>query len=174
VANRSARVRLEPLSATHVADLEELARDAEVRRHTYVPSHPETGFGKTWFDVYERGRADGVREGFAIIDAEDGSFLGLAAAVRLDEEASEAELGYILAPEARGRGVATEALRLLTEWGFARGLHRLELRIGADNAASERVAERCGYVREGLLRSIHFKEGRRNDMLVYSRLRTDD
>jgi RimJ/RimL family protein N-acetyltransferase len=76
--------------------------------------------------------------------------------------------------EARGRGVASEALRLLTDWGFSRGLHRLELRIGADNVASQRVAERCGYVREGLLRSLHFKEGRRSDIVVYSRLRSDE
>ncbi len=170
----SDRVRLEPLAAKHVADLEALALDPEVRRRTYVPSEPVAGFGKTWFATYERGRSEGTREGFAITESDDGSFLGLAAVLRLDDEAGEAELGYIVAPHARGRGLATEALRLLTEWGFARGLHRLELRMNADNAASQRVAERCGYVREGLLRSVHFKEGRRVDLLVYSRLSTDE
>lgn len=170
---RSSRIRLEPLSATHVDDLEALARDPAVRQHTYVPSEPTPGFGETWLAAYERGRQDRTREGFAIVDAVDASFLGLAAVVRLDEDAGEAELGYILAPEARGRGLATEALHLLTEWGFERGLHRLELRIDADNTTSLRVAERCGYVREGLLRSLHFKDGRRTDVYVYSRLSTD-
>ena len=173
MASGGGGIRLEPLSAKHVDHLEILARDPEVRRHTYVPSEPTAGFGRRWFETYERGRAERTREGFAIVDAEDGSFLGLAAAVRLDEEAREAELGYILAPEARGRGVATEALRLLTERGFARGLERLELRIAADNEASRRVAERCGYLCEGRLRSMYFKEGRRADVLVYSRLPSD-
>jgi RimJ/RimL family protein N-acetyltransferase len=168
------RVRLECLSEKHVAALDALAGDPEVRRHTHVPSEPRAGFGKEWLEAYERGRKDGTREEFAVVDAGDGSIVGLAAAVRLDQEGREAELGYIVAPEARGRGVATEALSLLTDWAFSRDLHRLELRIGADNIASQRVAERCGYVREGLLRSVHFKEGRRSDIVVYSRLRSDE
>ena len=174
VSSTPRRVRLERLSAKHLGALDALARDPEVRRHTYVPSEPRAGFGKEWLEVYERGRKDGTREGFAVVDAGDGSLVGLAAAVRLDQEGREAELGYIVAPEARGRGVAGEALSLLTEWGFSRGLQRLELRIGADNIASQRVAERCGYVREGVLRSVHFKEGRRSDIAVYSRLGSDD
>ena len=79
----------------------------------------------------------------------------------------------MVAPHARGRGVASSALRLLTEWGFEHGLERLELRISSDNEASMRVAERCGYLREGLLRSLHFKASKRSDMVVYSRLPTD-
>jgi RimJ/RimL family protein N-acetyltransferase len=169
-----ASVHLEPLSRDHVDELEALAQDPDVQRNTYVPSPPPPGFGSTWLKRYEEGRAVGTREGFAIVDAEDRSFLGLAAVVRLDEAAGEAELGYILAPEARGRGAATEALRLLTDWGFARGLQRLELRIDAGNVASQRVAERCGYAREALLRSVHFKDGIRSDMLIYSKLPSDE
>ena len=61
----------------------------------------------------------------------------------------------------------------LTDWAFGRGLVRLELRIDAGNDRSVRVAERCGYTREGLLRSVHFKDGRRTDLLIYSRLPED-
>jgi RimJ/RimL family protein N-acetyltransferase len=167
-------IRLEPLSAEHVEGLDALALEPDVQLNTYVPSPPPADFGRTWLERYERGREEGTREGFAIVDADDGSFLGIAVAVRLDEAASEAELGYILAPEARGRGAATEALRQLTEWGFARGLQRLELRVDGDNKASKRVAERCGYTHEGILRSVYFKEGRRSDLFIYSRLPSDD
>ena len=166
-------VRLELLTDTYVEDLERLAADPEVQRNTYVPEPPPPGFGCTWLEAYEKAREAGTREGFAILDAETDVFLGLAAAVHLDEDAGEAELGYILAPEARGRGTATEALRLLTAWAFDRGLVRLELRIAHDNERSVRVAERCGYQREGLLRSVHFKSGRRTDLLIYSRLPGD-
>ncbi len=165
-------IRLEPLAAQHADGLDALALDPDVQRFTYVPSPPPPGFGKTWLELYERGRADGTREGFAIVD-EDGAFLGLAAAIRVAADAGEVELGYIVAPEARGRGVATEALRLLTEWALARGFQRLELRMSSDNERSIRVAERCGYVAEGVLRSVHFKQGRRGDVAVYSRLPSD-
>ncbi len=166
-------VRLEPLSAEHIEGLDALAQDPDVQLNTYVPSQPTAGFGRTWLERYEQGREDGTRAGFAIMDAEDGSFLGIAVAVRIDDEASEAELGYILAPEARGRGAATEGLRQLTEWGFARGLQRLELRVDGPNEASKRVAERCGYTLEGVLRSVYFKEGRRSNLFIYSRLPDD-
>ena len=65
-------------------------------------------------------------------------------------------------------------LGLLTRWGFAElGLERIELRIDVENGASERVAERAGYTREGVLRSVAFKEGLRADVAVWSRLRSD-
>jgi RimJ/RimL family protein N-acetyltransferase len=65
-------------------------------------------------------------------------------------------------------------VRLLTDWGFeALGLERLELRIDVSNPASERVAERAGYVREGVLRSVWFKEDVRLDQGIWSRLRSD-
>ncbi len=82
-----------------------------------------------------------------------------------------AAIGYWLAPGARGRGVAAHAVRLLARWAFAElGLARLELTCGPDNEASQRVAGRCGFAREGLLRShVPFK-GARRDSLIYSLL----
>ena len=80
----------------------------------------------------------------------------------------------MVAPSARGRGVGTQALRLLTEWGFSdRGLLRLELLIRADNEASRIVAERASYVREGVLRSVHVKDDLREDHELWSRLPSD-
>jgi RimJ/RimL family protein N-acetyltransferase len=165
-------VRLVPLGSAHLEGLEALGRDPDVQRFTYVPSPWVEGFERKWLARYDQ--PNGQRAGFAIVDAGSGEFLGMAALVRLDEDASEAEAGYIVAPAARGRGVAVRALRLLTEWSLQElGLERVELRIEVENAPSIRVAERAGYVREGVLRSVHFKQGRRADIAVYSRLRTD-
>jgi RimJ/RimL family protein N-acetyltransferase len=82
-----------------------------------------------------------------------------------------AAVGYWLAPGGRGRGAAAHAVRLLARWAFAElGLARLELTCGPDNEASQRVAERCGFSREGLLRShVPFK-GARRDSMMYSLL----
>ena len=89
--------------------------------------------------------------------------------VRLDRGC--AAVGYWLAPGARGRGAATDAVRLLARWAFAElGLARLELTCGPANEASQHVAGRCGFSREGLLRShVPFKGGRR-DSVIYSLL----
>jgi RimJ/RimL family protein N-acetyltransferase len=165
-------VRLEPLRPAHLAGLAELGRDADVQRFTYVPTPWPEGFERTWLDRYDQ--ADGTRSGFAIVDEPTGEFLGMAALVHVDEEGRQAEAGYIVSPRARGRGIAVRALNLLTEWALTElALNRVELRISSDNPASMRVAERCGFVREGVLRSVHFKQGLRADLAVYSRLASD-
>ena len=84
------------------------------------------------------------------------------------------ELGYIVHPAARGRGVATQALILLTRWAFEElGALRAYLFIDVENAPSLRVAQRAGYVREGLLRSVHLKQDLRGDAELWSRLPSD-
>jgi RimJ/RimL family protein N-acetyltransferase len=97
--------------------------------------------------------------------------LGVVSLYDVDRDQARAWLGYWIVPAARGRGVATRAARLLARWGFdALGLARIELTCGPDNHISQRVAERCGFTREGLLRShIRFKGGRR-DTVVYGLL----
>jgi RimJ/RimL family protein N-acetyltransferase len=166
-------VRLVHLGVEHVAGVAALALDPDVIRFTRVPDPPPDDFASTWFARYEAGRADGTREAFAIVD-EDGAFLGVAVAPEIDVEAATAEFGYVVTPAARGRGVATEALRLITEWAFGEaGLERLELLISVDNAGSKRVARRGGYVFEGVRRSGYLKPGRREDTEIWSRLATD-
>lgn len=150
-----------------------MLEDSGIQRYTMVPVPVPPGYEREWLQRYEEGRADGTREAFAIVD-EDGSFLGLALAFGIDREGRELELGYALTPAARGRGIATWALRDLTEWAV-RELDplRIQLQISAENAASKRVAERAGYVYEGTLRSVHFKQGMRQDVEVWSRIGGD-
>jgi RimJ/RimL family protein N-acetyltransferase len=166
-------VRLVPLDRGHLEPLEALVTDPDVLRFTRIPEPPPPGFAAGWIETYEEGRRLGTREAFAIVDADD-AFLGLAVAPTIDRSTATAELGYVVAPAARGRGVATQALRLLTEWAFAeQRLERLELLISVDNEASRRVAARCGYVFEGVLRSHYFKAGLREDTELWSRLPGD-
>ena len=148
-----ANVALVLLSKAHLESLADLVEDPAVQRFTRVPVPPPAGFATTWLARYEEGRRAGGREAFAIEDPADSSFLGIAVAPRIDREASTAELGYVVAPAARGRGVATDALGQLTAWSFSElGMQRLELLISVVNEQSKRVAERCGFVREGTLR----------------------
>jgi RimJ/RimL family protein N-acetyltransferase len=138
-----------------------------------VPEPPPEGFARSWYERYEARRADGTGETFAIA-GDDGAFLGLALAPTIDEEAAEAELGYIVAAAARGRGVASRALELLTRWAFEqRGIQRAYLLIDVDNPASAKVAQRAGYRLEGVMRSTYIKQGRRGDTQLWARLPGD-
>jgi RimJ/RimL family protein N-acetyltransferase len=165
--------RLEPLSAAHRGELEALVADPDVLRFTRVPEPAPADFVDMWLARYKAGRLDGTREAFAIVD-QGGGFLGLALAPAIDVATSTVELGYVVAPHARGRGVATEALRLLTDWAFdERGALRIELVIGVANGASQVVAGRCGYRLEGVMRSVEFKPGVREDVQLWSLLPGD-
>jgi len=160
------------MSRSDVPELLELVGDEAIKEFTLVPTAAGESFVRSWIRGYEDGWRGGTRAGFVVRAVGDGGFLGFASMFRLDLPAREAEIGYAVAPAARGRGVAGRALALLTRWGIDDlGLERLELRIAVTNPASERVAAHGGYVQEGVLRRVHFKEGRRVDLGIWSRLR---
>ena len=165
--------RLEPLAEQHLDAVAQIVLDPDVRRFTRFPDPPDPAFPARWIARYTTGRVDGTCEAFAAI-GDDGRFLGTGLAPRIDRAARQLELGYLVAPAARGRGVASEILRRVTRWALHdQGALRAELLVAIDNVASQRVAERAGYVREGVLRSLHLKADLRGDTVVYSRLPTD-
>src|SRR5262249_41956584 len=152
-------IRLELLDQGHRPDVQALVGDPEILRYTRIPEPPPSEFARNWIAGYEAARRNGTREGFAAIDGA-GEFVGLGLSPCIEAADAEVELGYIVPPAARGRGVASEILRLLTAWAFAElGAMRAYLIIDVENRASERVAERCGYLREGVMRSTHLKQG---------------
>lgn len=86
-----------------------------------------------------------------------------------DWQAATAEVGYWVAPWARGQGLAARACRTLAEWALReQGLERVELHAATGNVASNRAAERAGFVREGLARNAGRVRGGRVDLVVWS------
>ena len=78
------------------------------------------------------------------------------------------EIGYVLCPEAWGRGLGTEAATTMAELAFAAGAHRVSGRLDARNEASARVLERIGMRREAHLRENEFVKGEWTDEVVYA------
>jgi RimJ/RimL family protein N-acetyltransferase len=77
-------------------------------------------------------------------------------------------------PEARGRGGASEILGQLTRWAFDElDARRITLLIDVDNPASLADAEQVGFVREGVMRSLHLEQERRGDAVILSKLASD-
>lgn len=167
-------VELELFESRHLAAFSALLDDPAVVRFTRLPESPPPDYAETWFAAYDAGRRNGTREAFAIVDATSREFVGIGVAPKIDPEARTLELGYVVAPPWRGRGIATQALGLLTTWSFeVAGALRSELFISVANEASKIVAARCGYVREGVLRSTYVKDGKREDAEIWSRLPSD-
>jgi [ribosomal protein S5]-alanine N-acetyltransferase len=110
---------------------------------------------------------------FAITDAESGEAIGSIGVRWLEPDQGVAEVGYWVAPGVRGRGVCTRAVRLVSQWVLVdHSAERLQLRADEENEASRRVAEKAGYVQEGILRSSRYNPrlGRRMNFVMYSLL----
>jgi RimJ/RimL family protein N-acetyltransferase len=85
------------------------------------------------------------------------------------------DVGFLVAPQARGRGYASAALAALCGWGFtALGLARIEWRAYVGNDASRRVAEKAGFVFEGTARRAVSHRGQRVDAWVGALVREED
>ena len=159
-------VTLGPWRHDDLDDLVEAIDDVDIARWMPKIPFPYTiDHGRVFLarSVEQEGRC-------AIVDVRAGRLLGgIAVGAR---SWGRAEVGYWVRRDARGRGVATRALVLLTQWGLER-YRRLQLHADVENVASQRVAEKAGFRREGILRSWIEQDGIPRDHVLYSRLRSD-
>jgi RimJ/RimL family protein N-acetyltransferase len=124
-----------------------------------------------YLDICRVGWRDGTFSNFAVVI--DGHAVGSIGVRWKDPDHGVAEVGYWVAADARGTGVCTRAVRLVASWALTRpGMARLELRAADENVASQRVAEKAGFTREGVLRSSHYNSRlhRRIDWAMFSLL----
>jgi len=166
------------LRAWRDSDLQPLVtacQDPEISRWTRVP-YP---YGASDARNYLLQRHDALHAGasapFAIVLAEDRDrLLGSISLMRFSWKNARGEVGYWLAKDARGQGHTTRAVGLITNWGFAHlGLQRIDLMAATGNPASQRVAERCGFTREAVLRSFMVSKTGRDDMVAFGLLASD-
>ncbi|MFL5825877.1 MAG: GNAT family N-acetyltransferase [Thermoleophilaceae bacterium] len=149
-------------------------QDDLIPRFTGVP-HPYRELdARAWIASAGGRLSAGEGADFVIMDPEDKRLLGTVGLVRVRWEDLTAEVGYSLAASARGHGYATRAVEVVTRWAFdSLGMRRMELTTHVDNERSQAVAERAGYVREGVLRSYRMLRDRRVDLVMFSRLPQD-
>lgn len=163
---------LRPWRDSDIGGLVRACQDPEISRWTRVP----WPYGASDARAYLMQRYDSIHAGttapFAIVSAADDQLLlGSISLMRLDWEHARGEVGYWLAGQARGQGHATRAVRLICAWGFhALRLERVELLAATENAASQRVAQRAGFIREAVLRSYMRGRDGRQDMIAFGLL----
>jgi ribosomal-protein-serine acetyltransferase len=106
---------------------------------------------------------------FGIFETDGGGFLGGIGINFINRVHQMANLGYWVRSSASGRGVATMATRLAAKFGFEQlGLHRIEIVAAVGNIASQRVAEKAGAKREGVLRKRLLIQGESLDAVLFS------
>jgi len=135
---------------------------------------PDEAEARANIDRAARSWEEGTWAVFRIVDAETELVVG-GINLRLGEHEC-AEISYFLRASVRGRGLATRAVRLVAAWAFEElAIERIELRAHPENAPSRQVAERAGFVREGVERASRaWPGGSRFDSIVYSLLPTDE
>lgn len=175
------RVHLEMPTAADVDRITELCQGAEVAEWTTVPSPYSREDAKLFIvDIVPEGWRTGRGHtwGIRTPDAPDGPVLGMIG-ITLDTAATperSAEIGYWLAPEARGRGLMTDAATLVTDWALdpeGLGLARMVWTAYTGNWASRRVAWRLGFRVEGTVRGFGIQRGRRRDAWIGTLLAGD-
>ena len=97
--------------------------------------------------------------------------LGIIGFYRMQPENYRSEIGYILSPDHHGKGIVSEAVNRLIEFGFEDlKLHSIEAIIDPENYASEKVLQKCGFVKEAHLKESDFWDGKFRDKVIYSLL----
>jgi RimJ/RimL family protein N-acetyltransferase len=107
---------------------------------------------------------------FAIARTPGDTMLGSIGLHSISLAHKSADVGYDIAPQYWGRGLATAACRAIVAWARLQGLVRIQATVLPDNPASLRVLEHAGFEPEGRLRKYRWIEGRACDVLVYSHL----
>jgi RimJ/RimL family protein N-acetyltransferase len=170
----TARLRLRPFTGTDADALYALHSDAHVLRYWDSPPWTERARAERFIAACRQLAEDGAGARLAMDRGCDGSFLGWCSLTRWNPDYRSATLGYCLAEAAWGHGYATEAARAVLQWAFGTlDLNRVQAEADTRNAASARVLEKLGFVREGTLREDCVVNGEVSDSWVYGLLRRE-
>jgi len=142
-------------------------RDPEMREAGNLPAFDREALVASFEELpllAERGRL------MPLVALVEGEVVGCGILHHLDAEREIVELGYFVLPAFRRRGLATRIARIAAEHAFSLGIERVAAYVNVDNEPSERVLERAGFTREGVVRSMPKPDGRRVDKTLYSLL----
>jgi RimJ/RimL family protein N-acetyltransferase len=161
------------LRQLHRSDIPALVRAvASLEGHQWLVSLPypyTVDHAEEWVAATQVALTAGAAAELAVFL--DGSLVGSVGLRLLGPDFASGEVGYWVANAARGRGVATAATRLLSDFGFRTlGLRRIELNAAVANTASRRVAEKAGFELEGIRRAWRTVAGVPTDHCLYSRV----
>ena len=170
----SARLDLRALRVGDAEDMFEYASREDVTEYLLWSPHKNLQATRDYLKYVENRYAVGDFYDWAVIEAKSGKMIGTCGFARIDAANEVGELGYVINPDYRGMGYATEACSEVIRFGFERlGLHRIEARFMEGNGASLRVMEKLGMRFEGFERDSIFVKGRRRTVGKCAILKSD-
>ena len=171
---KGGKFELLPVYSECVTDLFEAIVESKDHVSLWMPwCHPDYSVdeARRWVDSRSEAWAQGKEYSFLIIDSRSKKIVGGCELNHLHETYLFANLGYWVRTSRTREGAATEATLLLSEFGFCvLNLVRIEIVIAVGNVASERVAEKAGAFREGILRNRLIHRGEVKDAYMFSLL----
>ena len=168
------RLRLRKISRKDVNEIFFLRSDKRVLH--YLDKAP----AKTKKDAYDfikivhdaEKNVDGITWGITLKNIE--KIIGTIGFWRMQKEHYRAEIGYILHPDYWGKGITQEAITVVIKYGFeVMKLHSIEANVNPDNAASIRLLEKNGFVREAYFKENYYFDGKFLDSAIYSLIISD-
>lgn len=168
------RLILRPFTVDDAADVQRLAGEKEIADTTLNIPHPyEDGIAEAWIATHEPDFKAGRLANFAITKKDTGELIG-AIGLTINKRFNHAEMGYWVGKPYWNGGYATEAARAIITYAFEElELHRVHAHYMTRNAASGRVMEKAGMVREGLLREHVLNGGVYEDIICYGIVRDE-
>lgn len=170
----SPRLRLREVRSEDAPALFAIHSDPQVMRYWSYPAWMELAQAEAKVADIQRQRREQDILIWAIAEAGSDRLIGSSAVFALNPDQGRAEIGYSLHRDWHGRGLASEALRLILGYLFdGLQLRRVEADTDPRNTASCHLLEKLGFVREGLLRERWFVNGELCDTAFYGLLRRD-
>lgn len=165
---------LRPPALGDVDTIYRLCQDPLVARFTTIPQPYKRTHAIEYVEKSSADWESGSGAAFVIISDSTGEVIGTIGVVRKPWDHAVAEIGYWLSADARGKGIASRAVRLLSRWAIENmNLARLQLGTNRANFASQRVAEKAGFKHEGILRNWREIRGERVDEVHFSLIPSD-
>jgi len=168
------RLRLRKLTMRDAGDIYRYSRDPEVARHVLWDAHRSIGDSRAYLRYMIRRYHAHEPASWGIEYTATGEIIGTIGFMWIQQDNASAEVGYSLSRNYWNRGLMTEALAAVIQYGFdGMSLNRIEAQHETTNPASGAVMRKCHMQKEGTLRSRLFNKGKYVDVDLYAILRSD-
>jgi RimJ/RimL family protein N-acetyltransferase len=171
------KISIRPYQLDDAPGLYEAAHESIADMYPWMEwCHPNYSIqdSRSWVPIAVANWASGVGFDFVVCDLDTGCFLGAVGINQINRAHDFANLGYWIRSSATGQGLAPQAVRLCARFGFEElKLQRIEIVVAVGNLRSQRVAEKAGATREGVLRHRLNNGGTWQDAVMFSLLPND-
>jgi ribosomal-protein-alanine N-acetyltransferase len=168
------RLRLRPMRIEDAADLFTYAADPLISRYTVWDYHTTIDDSRRFLNCVLQNYREGRLENWGIADKVSDKLIGTIGFYSWDPDHGKAEIHYALSMDYAGRGLMTEAVAAVLQFGFERmGLNRIQANCMLENTGSERVMQKAGMSFEGIMREGVFAKGRYQDLKTYAILKKE-